>query len=340
MGYRVRRVRKSRSRHRRRLRHVSALLLVALIMGCGWLVSQHSLFSTSYFSKAKAGSDWERGNASRNLAILAGPTASEVPVTDNAHPLYPYSVVPGGVHSVRELREASQRDRVVARHYEGFNFNQARIIELKHAQMVYLAYRIGNRIFWTRKQVALRQGEKLITDGKIAARTRCGNRVVTLPQAVVSPAEPRAEKFEQPITMGSSAKQIAFPGSFESALQTRPPLSGFGGAGPTGPGAGPVFGPTGGGGFPGISPPPIPGGTCEPIKKPKPKPRLGGGEPLADDATPNKKKKKCVPGGHPTTVPEPGTILLVSSGLAGIYVRRRKAAARRRSQTQSAPTPN
>ena len=187
----------------------------------------------------------------------------------------------------------SEHDGVVARHFAGFDYQKAKVVELDQAKLVYLSYRIHDKVFWTKKQIRLRKGEKLITDGKITARTRCGNRVSVLPQKAVSPEEPLAEKFEEPMAGGGSAAQITLPGNFESALRTRPDPSGFEAGGP-----GSLFGPSGGGGFPGF---------------------LG----IVDD---EKKEKHCASGPPPTPVPEPGTILLMSSGIAGIYLRYRKAA--------------
>jgi len=228
--------------------------------------------------------------------------------------IYPYSVVPGGVSTVAELKAAMLRDRVVARHYAGFDFKKARVIELRRARLAYLSYRIGERILWTRRQIALHAGEKLISDGTITARARCGNRLSELPQVVAGPAGPTVETFDTPIIEGSSVAQAAFPGAFESALLTRStPL----GIEPQNPGA-PGLAPVSWGNSPGFFAPPLPG-TCLPAKKPKP----GAVEVNFDSAEPGKKKKPhCSP--KPPVVPEPGTMLLVASGISGIYLRYRK----------------
>jgi len=122
-------------------------------------------------------------------------------------PVYRYSVVPGGVQSGQELRLAAQRDRAVARHFAAFNFERAQLTQLKGPRFVYLSYRRGDRIFWTRKQIALRKGEKLITDGKIAARTRCANQISLLPHAETSMEEHSAQELEDPFDQGGSARK-------------------------------------------------------------------------------------------------------------------------------------
>jgi hypothetical protein len=238
--------------------------------------------------------------------------------------VYPYSVVPGGVASIAELQAAIDHDRVVARHYAGFDLKKARMIELRRARLAYLSYRMGEQIFWTRRLVALHKGEKLITDGKILARARCGNRLSELPQTVVAPDEPKIETLENPIIEGGSVAQTAFPGSFESALLTRTAPLGFEPRGPVGIPSGPALGPTSSGGSPGFFSPPLPG-TCEPVGKPRPKP---GAEAAGLDSTGSTKKRKSPCSPNPPVVPEPGTMLLVASGISGIYLRYRKRTAR------------
>jgi len=263
---------------------------------------------------------WQQNDVRHNLAMLAGQVAAGNGFA-TGRPIYRYSVVPGGVRSGEELRVAARHDRAVARHYAAFNFDRAQVTELNAPRFVYMSYRRGDRILWTRKQIALRKGEKLITDGKITARTRCANQISVLPHADTSLEEPMAQEFEDPFDQGGSAQNFEFPGNVEAALLNRPGPHGFGAEGPTLAGTGALFGPSGGG-FPGIFPPAI-GDSCEPMPKPKPK---GDGLAIAEDQRSNRTKKSActpTPNPPPATVPEPGSVLLVASGIAGIYARRR-----------------
>ena len=220
--------------------------------------------------------------------------------------VYPYSVIPGGVQTPEDLRQVSDHDRIVGGHYAGFDFRNARIVELDQPKLVYLSYRMGDRVFWTTKRINLHKGEKLITDGRMTARTRCANQVSESPQPAVSPAEPPAAKFEEPFE--GTAGQIPFPG--DNSLGSGRELSGFGAVPP--PGLQSLnSAPFPGGGLPPVFPPPIPSKGCPPGEIP------GG---------PN---KPCHHRPPPPPVPDPATILLVSSGLAGIYWGRRKAAAKK-----------
>jgi PEP-CTERM motif-containing protein len=258
-------------------------------------------------------SDSSLADSSTDLASLARNSFSFAPSSQGGR-VYPYSVVPGGVRSPEDLHQATLRDRVVSRHFSGFDFNRAKVVELGEPRLVYLSYRIGNKVFWTKKKVHLRKGEKLVTDGLISARTRCANQVSATPQNAVSAEEPPAETFEDPFEASGAAKRFSFPGNFESALFNRE-LVPFD---PQGLPGSPLFGPGAGGGFPGIFPPPIPS-SPPPVSS-------GGCDPTKEICSPGEQPPPPPPPPLPpaTPVPEPGTILLISTGLAGIYMRYRK----------------
>ena len=278
-------VRRRRTNRRGRgRRFVSAVAVFALVALSLWLLklTLNSRYSTADDLSWLSGlSDTDAGT---NSALQAFASAQR--------PVYPYSIVPGGIQSGEELRRVIEHDSVVASHYAGFDYRHARVIELTEPKLVYLSYRMGNKVFWTHKQITLRKGEKLITDGSMTARTRCANQVSVLPHAQVTPAEPLLALMEQPIP-GPVALPNFLPAPYPALSQVPSPA-----APPTG--YGPPIGV-----LPPIGNPP----TCIPPKNGKPVP----GQP-----------KPCPPGPPPPSVPEPATILLFSSGLAGVYLRLRK----------------
>ena len=123
-----------------------------------------------------------------------------------SRPVYPYSVIPGGVRSVAELKRDMEEDPVVRRQYQDFKFQRAHLLQVSNKQAMYASYRIGQKVYWTRKRVSLHSGETLISDGTIVVRTRCGNRVAEKPLDAGSPLEPPHEDFDQPY-----AAMIAVP---------------------------------------------------------------------------------------------------------------------------------
>jgi hypothetical protein len=220
--------------------------------------------------------------------------------------VYPYSIVPGGVISAQELHQAADHDPVVRAHYAGFDYQHARVVEVKRPELVYLSYRRGNHIYWTSKQASLRMGEKLITDGRITARTRCGNQVSVLPQANTAPHEPMMAELDRPDAV-ASGMQRALPLTSD-LLQVDPGLS----IGPATPGRG-FFGPPGT-----FMPTPIAGGP------PSPKtPTNGCSSDKNGSTSTDTNCNSQNPTPPPPAVPEPATLVLVSSGVAAILARLR-----------------
>ena len=305
MSYPGRRRRKYR--FRRRIRRGFAALAVVLILAFSARFASlvHSAWIAHLNRNRIDTSAWARTDTSRALAVMATETAAG-PIVVPRRVVYPYSIIPGGINSTQELQRLSDHDPVVGLHYAGFDFQHARIFELDQPRLVYLSYRLGDRVFWTRKKITLHKGEKLISDGKVTARARCANRVSEAAQPQVSAEEPPAGKFEEPLLQGGTATEVPFPQAGNLfAIGPTPPPGAPGLAPPTGFGLPPLF------------PPPIPPQACVPAKT------TGHGEEVADlKAT---KGKPCSPGTPPPAVPEPATALLVSSGILGVYLRRHHA---------------
>jgi hypothetical protein len=303
--------RRRRTRRHRRNRLIRLALVVAALAVFAVSFSSFALrfFAPSMFRATARPPEitYQELQATRNgfaTKDLASPPS---------RPVYPYSVVPGGVRNAKELKWIAEHDPVVAAHYAGFDYERARLVRLVLAQTVYVSYRIGNHIYWTRHRITLRKGETLLTDGKITGRTRCANRVEELPQQATSPAEPPAEKFEQPVRAGNGTAVQSPPVPFESALLHRPMMPGVEPAAPISS----LYSPFVGGNYPLIAPPPLPrgatAGTCLPTPRKK-----TSSEAIAESfaADSNGKKKKTNPcGGATTVVPEPGSWLMLSCGL-------------------------
>lgn len=308
----IRRRRTSRHRRNRKIRRVLlAVFLVGLAIGFAFVAPQ----LPSFHASKSAGPDPQAVEASQNMLLL---TQQESLRQMEQRPVYPYSVVPGGVRDVQELKSAADHDPVVAAHYAGFDYKHARIEVLKATLSAYVSYRIGKKVYWVRHPVRLKKGEKVITvDGKVKARSRCGNRVEEVPQQATSSSEPPPAKFEEPVHPSTGTAVAGPPVPFESALLNRPTLPGFGPAPPLS-----LYDPFGSGTWVPIAPPPLPS-VCGVGKK-----KNGtGGAPVSTG-----KKGKGDPCGNGGSgggeVPEPGTWVLMISGLAAIYWKGRHRFAR------------
>jgi hypothetical protein len=220
--------------------------------------------------------------------------APDVPT--NKRRIYPYSVIPGGAQDALELQRTISADRIVAKHFSDFKIGRARVVELRTEKAVYVSYRMGNRVFWTKSRLRLAKGEKLITDGKNYVRTRCGNRISETPKAKTSPLEPPAQVLNPPEDPSSvpirgeltppnwgTRPDLVVP---DPGVKTKPPAP---------------FVPPGDGVFFPIPPViPLSGGTPPTVLPPNPPPI-----PL-------------------TPVPEPASLWLMGTGLAGYFAYRRR----------------
>jgi hypothetical protein len=219
-------------------------------------------------------------------------TLENSPATQSVatRPVFPYSIVPGGVRDRQELQSAAA-DPIVAQHYQDFQISRAHTIRLEQPQMMYVSYRRNNQVFWTRNRMLIPAGETLITDGKNLARVRCANRlsrVAALPVAVTDPA---IETLNEPSFVPPLMAQLLpgegaelFPGAPAGAIPGGP-------VGPKGPGT--------------LAPPSLP-----PILLP-------GASPI----TPN---TPIIP--PPVSTPEPGIFVLLVFGTfsaALLFFRRR-----------------
>jgi hypothetical protein len=293
--------RRRRTRRHRRNRAVRLVLLLVFCVGLAIGFSSLALqyLSPSIFRSSNTGDpDRQAAEASRDLLLRV---QQESLRQIEGRTVYPYSVVPGGVRDAQELKWVADHDPVVKAHYAGFDFDHAHVVRLAFERTAHVSYRIGNKVYWTRRRVKLKKGETLLTDGKITARTRCANRVEDVPQNAISAEEPAAARFDEPGPPAGTAV-AGPPPPFESALMNRPGVPGLGPSPPLG-----TVEPFGNGTWIPIAPPPLPG-VCGP-GKPKP-------SPGALSVSLDEKKKKGGPCGGGGEVPEPGTWLLVASGLA------------------------
>src|SRR5262249_9541341 len=127
------------------------------------------------------------------------PTIIEIDSVAQLRPVYRYSVIPGGAYRAAELRAKLRWDEVAAGHYQPFDLARLRTIESKFSVPVYVSYRVDHAIYWTRRPMRIPAREVLLTDGRLYARARCGNRISETPlgPTILPPeAEPTQAAFD------------------------------------------------------------------------------------------------------------------------------------------------
>ena len=156
-----------------------------------------------------AASNSERhAGAGASLALAAAPLATSATAAQPDAPrrIYPYSIIPGGVSGVEELKRVMRADKVVAAHYADFDVGSARAVTVTKPRAVYVSYRKGDQVFWTAKKLMLVQGETLLSDGRNEMRARCANRISDVPRFPVEPHGPSEEELD--IALASAPEDI------------------------------------------------------------------------------------------------------------------------------------
>jgi hypothetical protein len=115
-----------------------------------------------------------------------------------SRPVYRHSVVPGGVYSFEEVIQRAESDPIVRVHYGPAIANApVHLAAASRPRRVYMSYRIGDRIYWTRNRTPLNAGETTLTIGDIEIRARCGNRISDTEMAPVAADEPDGVEFDR-----------------------------------------------------------------------------------------------------------------------------------------------
>ncbi|TXF98094.1 PEP-CTERM sorting domain-containing protein [Massilia arenae] len=133
---------------------------------------------------------------------LAPAASIPAPATEQgaARRIYPFSIIPGGVADKDELARVIRTDAVVAAHYAGFDVANARAVTVTAPRAVYVSYRKGDQVYWTKKKLMLAPGETLLTDGKNEMRARCANRISDVPMYPVEAHGPTESELDSFVT--------------------------------------------------------------------------------------------------------------------------------------------
>ena len=176
------------------------------------------------------------------------------PADGLSRPVYQHSVVPGGVFTKNEIIQAIAQDTVVAAHYDKVNTQAIVTRTVSEPRRVYMSYRRGDKVYWTKKPLPLHRGEKTLSDGSVEIRARCGNCISDVPMTPTSDQEPDAVEFDRLVgdQPGSTtlAEAAADPTSLSPGSYGSP--TNVGGLPPVGPSIG-------------VAPMPLPPGLIDTI---------------------------------------------------------------------------
>jgi hypothetical protein len=270
-----------------------------------------------------------------NFSAAEVAAAAAAPAEDDSvrgRQLYPYSIIPGGISNAAELR-AAEYDDGVRGHYAGLNLANARMARLEQAKFVYVSYRRGSKIFWTKNAVRLPKGERVITDGEVTLRARCGNRISETPMGPVEGQEaavppeamelPPADVAAVPLPpVGPTEVAMVPPAGTETAMLI-PPGDTVPGGSPNSPAPyvppgfwiPPGGGPSTTGSKTPPTPPSGPGTPSGPGAPPSGPgtPPSGPGTPPSGPGTP-----PSGPGTPPITTPEPAELAMLAAGVGSV----------------------
>lgn len=142
-------------------------------------------------------------------------------------PVFPYSVVPSGLRSLRDAADSIDSDPVVALHYRDLHIENLVLRRTAAPVDVFVSYRVQDAIYWTSGRVHLAKGELVLVDGKNVIRARCGNRIAfELPPEApkAPPLEPPLEVFEYGLPPPFSPGEPPGEGPPEPVPESWPPV--------------------------------------------------------------------------------------------------------------------
>lgn len=117
--------------------------------------------------------------ASHSVYVQPARVAPPAPNFRAARQTYPYAIVPGGVYDSKELKDSMRADPVAREHYSDLHPDEMTPVRIQAPMRAYVSYRIGDKIYWTKRKINIPRGELVLTDGRNMIRARCGNRIKT-----------------------------------------------------------------------------------------------------------------------------------------------------------------
>lgn len=170
------------------------------------LFNMHPRFTILTLLLALLGISCQRQSAEAPVRPAVAPKVA-APAPAPGRPVFPYSVVSGGLSDATEMAEAVKQDPVVREHYAGLRPTSFRTETLQEDRQGYVSYRIRDKVYWTRRLMTLKKGETVLTDGDTVLRGRCGNRIS--PVAMDPALPPELEPTEAVLNSWQDSRVLA-----------------------------------------------------------------------------------------------------------------------------------
>ncbi len=233
---------------------------------------------------------------------------------------------PKSVASLDDFRRMVRSDQRLATYFYSFNRTKERLVTTAAPRLVYVSYQKAGALARTKHPMLLPQGDTLLTDGVLQARTYCCNEVFEI---VDAPPPPPSEG-DQPAAPLPPSTQVLWPPASPPSLA--PPEGETPPSSLVAPPAAPPFSPPSTRG----DVPPLEGATPPTVLTFQPPPSQGAIPPSSLPASPTVPAFPPPPASSPaqgpapplspplaspptrTVVPEPSTVTLLSLGLAGL----------------------
>jgi hypothetical protein len=102
--------------------------------------------------------------------------------------------------TVARFKTQVMSDPQLMEHYRYFDWEKAVVIANPEDWYSSVLYKKNGKVFWTKKRLLIKKGEKILTDGKALIRTYCCNQIALAPPGpfLPPPDEPPPEDLQPP----------------------------------------------------------------------------------------------------------------------------------------------
>jgi hypothetical protein len=138
--------------------------------------------------------------ADRVVRALMNRDDSAVAPVDKKDPQWFGLCAASAATTVAGFKTQVMSDPQLMEYYRNFDWGNALVFENQQDSFSSVLYKKNGKVYWTRKPLLIRKGEKILTDGKVHVRTYCCNQIALVPPGPFLPPrdEPPPEEIQPP----------------------------------------------------------------------------------------------------------------------------------------------